>query len=55
MGAAEEAGVPRRRVILDPGIGFGKTLGHNLALLAAWCPRSPRWGRPCWWGRRARG
>ncbi len=35
MGAAEEAGVPRRRVILDPGIGFGKTLRHNLALLAA--------------------
>jgi dihydropteroate synthase len=32
--AAEEAGVPRGRVILDPGIGFGKTLEHNLALLA---------------------
>ena len=32
--AAEDAGVPRERVILDPGIGFGKTLEHNLALLA---------------------
>ena len=32
--AAEDAGVPRGRAIVDPGIGFGKTLGHNLALLA---------------------
>jgi dihydropteroate synthase len=32
--AAAAAGVPRERVILDPGIGFGKTLQHNLALLA---------------------
>jgi dihydropteroate synthase len=27
------AGVPRTRIIADPGIGFGKTLAHNLALL----------------------
>ncbi len=27
-------GVPRDRIIADPGIGFGKTLEHNLALLA---------------------
>lgn len=32
--AAVAAGVPEERVILDPGIGFGKTLAHNLALLA---------------------
>ena len=32
--AAEDAGVGRGRVVLDPGIGFGKTLRHNLALLA---------------------
>lgn len=32
--AAEDAGVPRGRVIVDPGIGFGKALHHNLALLA---------------------
>lgn len=29
-----EAGVPPERVYLDPGIGFGKTLAHNVALLA---------------------
>lgn len=32
--AAVASGVPRERVILDPGIGFGKKLAHNLALLA---------------------
>jgi dihydropteroate synthase len=31
--AAEAAGVDRERIWLDPGIGFGKTLAHNLALL----------------------
>jgi dihydropteroate synthase len=31
--AAEHAGVDRRRIWIDPGIGFGKTLEHNLALL----------------------
>jgi dihydropteroate synthase len=30
---AVEAGVEPGNVILDPGIGFGKTLEHNLALL----------------------
>ncbi|MCV6596951.1 MAG: dihydropteroate synthase [Mangrovicoccus sp.] len=30
---AEAAGIPRSRILLDPGIGFGKTLEHNLALL----------------------
>jgi dihydropteroate synthase len=28
------AGFAERDVVLDPGIGFGKTLAHNLALLA---------------------
>jgi len=32
--AAIDAGVARDRIWLDPGIGFGKTLDHNLALLA---------------------
>ncbi len=32
--AAEAGGVERARIILDPGIGFGKTLAHNLALLS---------------------
>lgn len=30
---AEEAGVSRERIAIDPGIGFGKTFEHNLALL----------------------
>jgi dihydropteroate synthase len=30
----EAAGVSRERIVLDPGIGFGKRLEHNLALLA---------------------
>lgn len=29
----EAAGIPRDQIIVDPGIGFGKTLEHNLALL----------------------
>ncbi|TVS02182.1 MAG: dihydropteroate synthase, partial [Rhodobacteraceae bacterium] len=29
------AGIAPERIILDPGIGFGKTLEHNLALLKA--------------------
>ena len=29
-----EVGVPAEQVILDPGIGFGKNLEHNLSLLA---------------------
>jgi dihydropteroate synthase len=31
---AEAAGIPRHQIAIDPGIGFGKTLAHNLALLA---------------------
>ena len=31
--AAEQAGIPKNRIIIDPGIGFGKTLQHNLELL----------------------
>jgi dihydropteroate synthase len=30
---AVHAGVAEERVLLDPGIGFGKTVGHNLQLL----------------------
>jgi dihydropteroate synthase len=33
--ACERAGIPRGRVIVDPGIGFGKTLAHNLTLLGS--------------------
>ena len=30
---AEAAGIPRERIMVDPGIGFGKTVAHNLTLL----------------------
>ena len=33
MEAAVRAGIPEERIILDPGIGFGKRLEHNLAIL----------------------
>ena len=33
MDVAIAAGVPEERIILDPGIGFGKTVAHNLELL----------------------
>ena len=33
LGAAVAAGVPRDRLCVDPGIGFGKNLHHNLELL----------------------
>ena len=32
--AAEMAGIPKKRIVIDPGFGFGKTREHNLALLA---------------------
>ena len=34
MSAAEAAGVPRDLMAVDPGFGFGKTLAHNVTLLA---------------------
>ena len=34
IAACEAGGIPRARLIVDPGIGFGKTLGHNLRLMA---------------------
>lgn len=30
---AESQGIPRHRIAVDPGIGFGKTVDHNLQLL----------------------
>jgi len=32
--AAEMAGIPKSRIVVDPGFGFGKTKDHNLSLLA---------------------
>jgi len=40
-----DAGVPPRRVVLDVGIGFGKTCEHNLQLLRELASFT-RWGRP---------
>jgi dihydropteroate synthase len=34
ISACERAGVARDRIVVDPGLGFGKRLEHNLALLA---------------------
>ncbi|WP_372522021.1 dihydropteroate synthase [Sulfuricaulis sp.] len=31
--AAQAAGIPAQRLVIDPGFGFGKTLEHNLELL----------------------
>jgi dihydropteroate synthase len=31
--AAEALGIPRSRIAIDPGIGFGKTFEHNLELM----------------------
>ena len=33
MARVEAAGIPRERIIIDPGIGFGKTVGHNCTII----------------------
>ncbi|MBK1734258.1 dihydropteroate synthase [Halorhodospira abdelmalekii] len=33
VAAAQAAGVPRERLVVDPGFGFGKSVQHNYALL----------------------
>ncbi|WP_426414728.1 dihydropteroate synthase [Aestuariirhabdus sp. LZHN29] len=33
IGHCEVAGIPRSRILVDPGFGFGKSLQHNLQLL----------------------
>lgn len=43
--ACEKAGLERNRILLDPGFGFGKTVGHNLALLQG-IPRLAEAGLP---------
>jgi len=34
VGIALDAGIKKEKIIIDPGIGFGKTLEHNLKILA---------------------
>ena len=41
----EQSGVSRDQVVLDVGLGFGKTAGHNLELLAH-LGSFTRWNRP---------
>lgn len=43
---AGEAGVPAERIVVDPGLGFGKRLEDNLALLAHPDRLRERLGRP---------
>jgi dihydropteroate synthase len=45
LAACEAAGIPRERLLVDPGFGFGKTLAHNLALLRG-LPRLASLGVP---------
>ncbi len=33
IGAAEATGIARDRILIDPGFGFGKNVGHNLELM----------------------
>ena len=40
-----KAGIAAEQVILDPGIGFGKTTEHNLQLLAS-VDKLTKWNRP---------
>ena len=34
IAVCEQAGIARTRLIVDPGIGFGKTADHNIELMA---------------------
>ena len=43
---AMQAGVPADRLLVDPGIGFGKTLEHNLALVREVATIEAVCGRP---------
>lgn len=43
--AAQQAGISRERIVIDPGFGFGKNTGHNLELLRG-LPRIAGLGQP---------
>lgn len=47
--ALSKAGLPEEKVVLDPGIGFGKTLAHNLEILQN-IERFYEFGRPVYMG-----
>ena len=42
---AENAGISREKILLDPGVGFGKTYENNLEILAG-LEEFQRWGLP---------
>jgi len=46
LAAASSMGVAPEQIIFDPGIGFGKTLEHNLALIGAIPELEAATGRP---------
>ncbi len=45
VNAAEEAGVPRSCIVVDPGVGFAKRSEHSLAVLGR-LPALVAWGYP---------
>ncbi len=45
IAACVEVGIVHERLILDPGFGFGKSVAHNLQLLAG-LPRLAQYGLP---------
>jgi dihydropteroate synthase len=45
-----DAGLEPGMIVVDPGIGFGKNLKHNLALLSAGRGVAPSRGMPLMWG-----
>lgn len=45
IAACEKNGIARERIIVDPGIGFGKNLEHNLTLLRN-VSQMRKWGVP---------
>ncbi len=49
MALVVKAGLPEERIILDPGIGFGKNFEHNLELMRA-PARLASLGRPLYYG-----
>ncbi len=49
MGMLVRAGLPEEHIVIDPGIGFGKTLEHNLALLRG-IEKFFQLGRPVYMG-----
>lgn len=50
VAAATAAGVPRERIVLDPGVGFGKTQEQNLETVRAAAALRDRLGLPLLFG-----